>query len=96
MQAFFQIPHHSDLKLTNRLMLRQLHIINQFHFDECTTPIEISVRIRYRQPLQKAKIIRKDSYYYVLFDKLQKGITPGQFIACYKDEELVASGVIMN
>jgi len=84
----------------NRIALKvkasEFHIINQFHFDECTTPIEISVRIRYRQPLQKAKIISKDSYYYVLFDKLQKGITPGQFIACYKDEELVASGVIMN
>lgn len=51
-------------------------------------------RIRYRQPLQKGKLIHKAGKYYVLFEELQKGITPGQFCAWYDDEELIGSGVI--
>lgn len=52
------------------------------------------LRIRYRQPLQKARIVIKEDAVYIVFDKLQRGITPGQFAALYRDEELIASGVI--
>jgi tRNA-specific 2-thiouridylase len=52
------------------------------------------VRIRYRQPLQKAKIYARENGYYVIFDRLQRGITPGQFAAWYDGEELLGSGVI--
>ncbi|NMM48186.1 tRNA 2-thiouridine(34) synthase MnmA [Marinigracilibium pacificum] len=52
------------------------------------------VRIRYRQDLQGATIYKVDSGLYILFDELQKGITPGQFAAWYKNEELIGSGVI--
>jgi tRNA-specific 2-thiouridylase len=31
---------------------------------------------------------------YVVFDELQRGITPGQFAAWYSGEELQGSGVI--
>jgi tRNA-specific 2-thiouridylase len=51
-------------------------------------------RIRYRQPLQKGLLINKDDEYYVLFDALQRGITPGQFCAWYQNEELIGSGII--
>lgn len=54
------------------------------------------VRIRYRQALKKATLIRKDEGLYILFDEKQKGITPGQFAAWYDGEELVGSGVISN
>jgi len=30
----------------------------------------------------------------VLFEELMKGVTPGQFLAWYKDEELIGSGTI--
>ena len=56
--------------------------------------VEISARIRYRQPLQKAKLIKRNNQFYMLFTKLQRGITPGQFAAWYIDEELIGSGVI--
>lgn len=57
--------------------------------------IECLARIRYRQPLQKVTVLPKKDFTYVLFDKLQRGITPGQFCAFYdKDEELLGSGVI--
>jgi tRNA-specific 2-thiouridylase len=52
------------------------------------------VRIRYRQPLQKAKLLRKEEGLYIIFDELQRGITSGQFAAWYADEELIGSGVI--
>jgi tRNA-uridine 2-sulfurtransferase len=52
------------------------------------------VRIRYRQPLQKARIYCRDNGLYVIFDELQRGIAPGQFCAWYDGEELIGSGVI--
>jgi tRNA-specific 2-thiouridylase len=55
---------------------------------------EYEVRIRYRQPLQKARLIRKKNGMYVIFHKLQRGIAPGQFAAWYDGEELIGSGVI--
>ena len=52
------------------------------------------VRIRYRQPLQKAKLVRKEEGLYIIFDEAQRGITAGQFAAWYAGEELAGSGVI--
>jgi tRNA-specific 2-thiouridylase len=55
---------------------------------------EFSVRIRYRQDLEKATLIRENSGLYILFENLQKGISPGQFAAWYNEDELIGSGVI--
>ncbi len=55
-----------------------------------------SFRIRYRQSLQQGILIAKSDGVYVLFDELQRGITPGQFCAFYEDEELIGSGVIIS
>ena len=52
------------------------------------------VRIRYRQPLQKAQLHQTDHGLYIVFDKPQSAITPGQFAAWYRDDELIGSGVI--
>jgi tRNA-uridine 2-sulfurtransferase len=52
------------------------------------------VRIRYRQPLQKAQLYQFEEGLYILFEKAQRGITPGQFAAWYDQDELVGSGVI--
>ena len=52
------------------------------------------VRIRYRQPLQNAELIREPEGLYILFDEPQKSVTPGQFAAWYDGEELFGSGVI--
>jgi tRNA-specific 2-thiouridylase len=52
------------------------------------------VRIRYRQPLQRAKLVMSSEGLYIIFDKLQRGITSGQFAAWYFDGELLGSGVI--
>lgn len=52
------------------------------------------VRIRYRQPLERATIHMKDDGAWFIFDKEQRGITSGQFAAWYQGEELIGSGVI--
>ena len=52
------------------------------------------VRIRYRQPLQKAELRMEEEGGYITFDKPQRGVTPGQFATWYDDDELVGSGVI--
>jgi tRNA-specific 2-thiouridylase len=52
------------------------------------------VRIRYRQPLQKARLFCREKGMYIIFDKLQRGIAPGQFAAWYENDELMGSGVI--
>ncbi len=56
--------------------------------------LKCQVRIRYRQPLQNATLILKGNEHFILFETLQKGITPGQFAAWYNGEELLGSGVI--
>ena len=53
------------------------------------------VRIRYRQPLQDATLLRREDGMYIFFDSAQRGITPGQFAVWYADDdEMIGSGVI--
>lgn len=57
--------------------------------------IECDIRIRYRQPLQKGRLICRREALYILFDKPQRGITPGQFAVWYApDCEMLGSGAI--
>jgi tRNA-specific 2-thiouridylase len=56
--------------------------------------IELDIRHRYRQPLQKAKLYMKEEGLYIVFEKEQRGITPGQFAAWYQNDELIGSGPI--
>ena len=52
------------------------------------------VRIRYRQPLQRARLFRREEGIYIIFEEPQRGITSGQFAAWYDGDELIGSGVI--
>jgi len=52
------------------------------------------VRIRYRQKPVEAELQMTDKGLYVLFDGLQRGVAPGQFVAWYEGDELLGSGVI--
>lgn len=52
------------------------------------------VRIRYRQPLEDAELIKAKEGIYIVFDHAQRGVAPGQFAAWYAGEELIGSGVI--
>lgn len=52
------------------------------------------VRIRYRQPLESAELIKREEGTYIVFDNPQRGVAPGQFAAWYEGDELIGSGVI--
>ncbi len=53
-----------------------------------------SFRIRYRQSLQKGTLHVMKEASYIVFDKAQRGIAPGQFAAWYEGDEVIGSGVI--
>ena len=56
--------------------------------------LSLQCRIRYRQPLQHCTLHMEDHGMYIIFEKEQRGITPGQFAAWYHENELLGSGVI--
>nr|WP_317631970.1 tRNA 2-thiouridine(34) synthase MnmA [uncultured Flavobacterium sp.] len=56
--------------------------------------MEVMVRVRYRQPLQKATLYQFEEGMYIEFEDAQSAITQGQFAAWHIGEELIGSGVI--
>ncbi len=72
----------------------ELHWVNPDHTLLMGEQRRCRVRIRYRQPLQEATLLRREGGCYILFDEPQRGITAGQFAALYDGDELFASGVI--
>lgn len=56
--------------------------------------LKVKARIRYRQPLQEATLYPTENGMYIVFQEPQASITEGQFVAWYKEEELIGSGVI--
>lgn len=59
-------------------------------------PINYDIRIRYRQTLQKGKLIKENGETFIVFEEFQKGVTPGQFATWYLNDFLIGSGVIEN
>ena len=55
---------------------------------------EFLCRIRYRQPLEEAKLFMKPDGLFIIFKNMQRGIAKGQFAAWYNNKELIGSGVI--
>ncbi|WP_298781654.1 tRNA 2-thiouridine(34) synthase MnmA [uncultured Polaribacter sp.] len=56
--------------------------------------MDVEARIRYRQILEKATLYKVENGLYVEFQNKQSAIQEGQFVAWYKNEELLGSGVI--
>ncbi len=55
---------------------------------------ECEVRIRHRQPLQRARVyILKDGVR-IVFEKKQRAIAPGQYAVCYLEDVCLGGGVI--
>ena len=76
------------------ILPEELHWVNPDHTLAMGEQRRCQVRIRYRQPLQEATLLRREGGNYILFDEPQRGITAGQFAALYDGDELFASGVI--
>ena len=56
--------------------------------------MEADVRIRYRQPLEKATLYQYEDELFIEFENPQSAIAEGQFAAWYHGEECLGSGVI--
>jgi tRNA-specific 2-thiouridylase len=56
--------------------------------------MDVKARIRYRQPLENAKLYQMEHELYVIFENEQTAISEGQFVAWYQEDELIGSGVI--
>lgn len=77
-----------------KLQSDALHWVNPADAMQVGERRSYDVRIRYRQPLQRAELICREDGVYILFDEPQRGIAAGQFAAWYSGDELVGSGVI--
>jgi len=85
--------------LFRKALFIQLEEIHYIRPDLAFKPgdiIEFSIRHRYRQPLQKARLHMMEDGLYIVFEELQRGITPGQFAAWYQNDELIGSGPIFE
>lgn len=92
-----QKDEHPGLnKWALKIETNEMHWINPLYEMNIGDQKEFSVRIRYRQALQKGTLTRLKDGFYILFDKKQRGIAPGQFAALYINEELVGSGIISH
>ena len=77
-----------------KVNLDDIHWVRQDLSNIQEKKMEVMARIRYRQILQKATLFFRTDALYVLFNQPQSAVTSGQFVAWYKDSELLGSGVI--
>lgn len=77
-----------------KLSSKEINWIQPIPEESLTNGVSCSIRIRYRQALQEGTLIQKEGILYILFEKPQRGITPGQFAAWYQNDELIGSGII--
>ena len=86
--------HNGLNKYALKIEINSINWLNNNVLFNKNNELSCRVRIRYRQPLQDAILLRVNGDVFVLFSKKQKGVTPGQFAAWYQGDELVGSGVI--
>jgi tRNA-specific 2-thiouridylase len=77
-----------------KLSSKEINWIQPIQEESLEKGMTCSIRIRYRQALQEGTLIQKEGVLYILFEKPQRGITPGQFAAWYQNDELIGSGII--
>lgn len=82
--------YRQTLSMTNE----EVHWVRPDLSIEDGEALDVSARIRYRQPLCDAKLHRVGNHHYLHFNEPQRGIAAGQFAAWYHGNELIGSGVI--
>ena len=79
-----------------RVLSSQVHWIREDLKLTLGQTLNVSARIRYRQPLFEATLLQKENHLYLFFKEPQSAVTPGQFVAWYLGNELVGSGIILE
>ena len=87
--------HHQGL-YRNVLFVanEEIHWIREDLTIENGERMQVEARIRYRQSLERAILYKVEKRLYVEFENKQSAIQEGQFVAWYKEDELLGSGVI--
>jgi tRNA-uridine 2-sulfurtransferase len=86
--------HNGLFKKSLYISNSEVHFIRQDLALKSGETMQVSARIRYRQPLQLATLHQFENGMFVEFQEPQSAITEGQFVAFYVDDELIGSGVI--
>jgi len=86
--------HPGLLKRALFIQENEIHWVRQDLQLKSNETLEAKVRIRYRQPLQKATLYKAENGLYIELENSQSAITEGQFAAWYIEDELIGSGVI--
>ena len=71
-----------------------MHLIREDLTLKIGETMQVEARIRYRQTLEKAILYKVEKGLFVEFENRQSAIQEGQFVAWYKNDELLGSGVI--
>lgn len=57
-------------------------------------PVSCTARIRYRQPLEACRIVKKGQKTHIVFRNAQRAVAPGQSIVFYRKDAVLGGGVI--
>ena len=87
--------HPGLLKKVLKIKYSEINWVNNTYNYTILKNLNLKARIRYRQKLQDIKVEKFKDFLYVQFKEFQSAITPGQFIAFYEKNQLVASSVIL-
>jgi tRNA-specific 2-thiouridylase len=87
--------HPGLLKKVLKIKYSEINWVNNTYNYLILKDLELKARIRYRQKLQDINIEKFEDFLYVKFKEFQSAITPGQFVAIYQKNQLIASGVIL-
>ena len=87
--------HKGLMRSCLRIAPKDIHWIRPSETMETGEVRRYRVRIRYRQTLEDATMMMRANGLFILFDRPQRSITPGQFAVWYaSDGEMLGSGVI--
>ena len=79
----------------SKIDLKNVNFVNPCYSD--IKEQKIWIRVRYRQPLALAQLVKTANRYQVLFDQPQKFIAEGQSAVFYaKNKELIGGGIIIS
>ena len=87
--------HPGLLKKVLKIKFSEINWVNNTYNYMILRNLKLKARIRHRQKLQEIKVEKINDFLYVEFKEFQSAVTPGQFIAIYLKNQLIASGVIL-